>query len=56
MERVTSDMAAGQPYVRGTPTFVILNGEKGSIIPGALPLDSFSGVIDEELAAIETAN
>lgn len=55
-ERVNADLAAGQPYVRGTPTFIILKGEQGSIVPGALPADRFSAILDEELAGTESAN
>ncbi len=49
--RVDSDMAAGQQFVQGTPTFIIVHGDQGSIIPGALPEARFSEVLDEELAA-----
>lgn len=55
-ERVNADLADGQPYVRGTPTFIILNGEQGSIIPGALPAERFSAALDDELAALDAAN
>lgn len=51
MARVDSDVNDGAPYVRGTPTFIVLRGEAGSIIPGALPVETFSQVLDEELAA-----
>lgn len=56
MERVTADQADGAPYVQGTPTFIILQGEQGSIVPGALPAESFSSIFDELLAGVETAN
>ena len=49
--RVDSDLAAGAQFVQGTPTFIIVRGDQGSIIPGALPEASFSEVLDEELAA-----
>lgn len=48
--RVDADLNDGAPYVRGTPTFIVLRGEQGSIIPGALPEETFSQVLDEELA------
>jgi protein-disulfide isomerase len=51
MERVDSDMAEGAQFVQGTPTFIIVRGVSGSIIPGALPEATFSQVLDEELAA-----
>ena len=43
-ERVTSDLAEGAPFVRGTPTFIILHDGEGSIVPGALPVDCFVSV------------
>ncbi len=42
MERVDSDMADGAPFVQGTPTFIVLYGGQGRIIPGALPVDQFA--------------
>jgi predicted DsbA family dithiol-disulfide isomerase len=51
LARVQSDFAEGQQFVQGTPTFIIVRGTQGSIIPGALPEASFSEVLDEELAA-----
>jgi protein-disulfide isomerase len=50
LERVNADMAEGQQFVQGTPTFIIVRGNQGSIIPGALPAPTFSEVLDEELA------
>lgn len=50
LERVNSDFAAGQQFVQGTPTFIIVHGTQGSIIPGALPEATFSEVLDEQLA------
>jgi protein-disulfide isomerase len=52
-ERVSSDMADGAPFVQGTPTFIILHAGSGSIVPGALPVDSFVQLFDELLAADE---
>ena len=52
-DRVASDLVAGTPFVRGTPTFIILHDGDGSIIPGALPADSFAQVLDEILAGVE---
>jgi len=49
--RVESDLSEGAPFVQGTPTFIVIRGERGSIIPGALPLERFSAILDEELAA-----
>ncbi|HXF60673.1 MAG TPA: thioredoxin domain-containing protein, partial [Caldilineaceae bacterium] len=51
--RVDADLQEGAPYVQGTPTFILINGQRGSIIPGALPAERFSSVIDEELATLE---
>jgi protein-disulfide isomerase len=49
LARVESDMADGAPFVRGTPTFIILYNEQGSIVPGALPLETFVEVLEEIL-------
>lgn len=56
LARVNEDMAAGGQFVQGTPTFIIVRGEQGSIIPGALPEASFSEVLDAELAAAGVTN
>jgi protein-disulfide isomerase len=48
--RVQGDLADGAPFVRGTPTFIVLFNGQGSIIPGALPVDRFSSVLEEILA------
>ena len=57
MDRVRSDQADGAPFVRGTPTFVILfpNGD-GRLIPGALPADQFSQALTQLLEQAESAN
>ncbi len=49
-EAVNSDLTDGAPFVRGTPAFIVLHGEQGSIIPGALPLESFTQILDDVLA------
>lgn len=51
--RVDSDLADGGPFVRGTPTFIVLAGEGGQIIPGALPLERFEEFFDQIIAAAE---
>ena len=44
---VEQDMAAGEKVgVRSTPTFFV----NGQLVSGALPIDSFSEIIDEELS------
>lgn len=48
--RVEADLQDGAQYVRGTPTFIILYNGQGSIVPGALPLETFVEVMDEILA------
>jgi protein-disulfide isomerase len=53
--RVQSDLDEGAQFVRGTPTFIIIRGDQGSIIPGALPTDRFTEILNEELAAAEAA-
>jgi protein-disulfide isomerase len=50
--RVDSDLQEGGPYVRGTPTFVVLAGQGGQIIPGALPLERFEEFFDQILAEV----
>ena len=52
---VQSDLVDGAPFVRGTPTFIVLYGDSGSIIPGALPLESFTPVLDQALEAVGAA-
>ena len=51
-QAVQSDMEAGAPFVRGTPTFVVLSGGEGRLIPGALPADQFAAALTEMLAEI----
>lgn len=46
-QRVTSDMNDGAPFVQGTPTFIVLYNDEGRIIPGALPLETFSQALQE---------
>ncbi|MBK8047682.1 MAG: thioredoxin domain-containing protein [Anaerolineales bacterium] len=46
-ERVSSDQQDGAPFVQGTPTFIVLFGDQGRIIPGALPPDQFSQALQE---------
>lgn len=50
-ERVDSDESEGSQYVQGTPTFIIVHDDQGSIIPGALPEATFAKVLDEQLAS-----
>ena len=44
---VESDLSDGAPFVQGTPTFIVLVGEQGRIIPGALPVDQFSEFLQQ---------
>ncbi len=46
---VDEDLAAGTPFVRGTPTFIVLYDGQGSIIPGALPADRFTEILQQVL-------
>ncbi len=46
-ERVLNDMNDGSQFVRGTPSFIILKGGQGRIIPGALPKDEFISALQE---------
>ncbi len=52
---VESDRAEGAAFVRGTPTFIVLKDGAGSIIPGALPAESFSEALQQLLDG-ETTN
>ena len=49
-QRVESDLQDGAPFVRGTPTFIVLYNGQGSVIPGALPADRFTEILNEVLA------
>jgi len=51
-QRVQEDLEAGTPFVRGTPTFIVLYNEQGSIIPGALPADRFTSILQEVLDSV----
>lgn len=50
--RVDSDLQEGAAYVRGTPTFIVIHGSQGSIIPGALPEDRFTEIINGVLEEV----
>ncbi len=49
-QAVQSDMQDGSPFVRGTPTFVVLYGGQGRLIPGALPTDQFVTALSQMLS------
>lgn len=51
--RVSSDMEDGAPFVQGTPTFIVLFNEEGRIIPGALPLETFSQALQEIIDQVQ---
>lgn len=51
-KRVQEDLEAGTPFVRGTPTFIVLYNGQGSIIPGALPADRFTSILQEVLDSV----
>ena len=53
---VQSDMQDGAPFVRGTPTFVVLAGGEGRLIPGALPTDQFVAALSQMLAELEATD
>ena len=55
-QAVQSDMQDGSPFVRGTPTFVVLYGGQGRLIPGALPADQFVAALAEMLAEASAAD
>jgi protein-disulfide isomerase len=50
--RVQEDLEAGTPFVRGTPTFIVLYNGQGSIIPGALPAERFISILQEVLDSV----
>ena len=54
-QRVESDLQDGAALVRGTPTFVVLYNGQGSIIPGALPAERFSEILNEVLAEVDAS-
>jgi protein-disulfide isomerase len=49
-QAILGDLNDGSSFVRGTPTFVVLYGDQGRLIPGALPADQFSAALTELLA------
>lgn len=51
-QRVQEDLEAGTPFVRGTPTFIVLSNGQGSIIPGALPAERFTTILQEVLDGV----
>lgn len=51
-QRVQEDLDAGTPFVRGTPTFIVLYNGQGSIIPGALPAERFISILQEVLDSV----
>lgn len=46
-KRVDSDQQDGAQFVNGTPTFIVLYGQEGRIIPGALPVDRFTQALQQ---------
>lgn len=55
-DRVQSDMVDGSQFVQGTPTFIVLYGGSGQIIPGALPADSFVEALNQFVDEANAAN
>lgn len=51
-QRVAADQADGAQFVQGTPTFILLYGDGGRIIPGALPLETFAAELDSILTEV----
>lgn len=51
-QAVRTDMQDGAPFVRGTPTFVVLSGGEGRLIPGALPTDQFVAALEQLLGEL----
>lgn len=53
LARVDEDFEAGRPFVQGTPTFIVMTGGEGRIIPGALPVDQFTEALQTVLDAAQ---
>ncbi len=53
---VQNDLQDGAPFVRGTPTFVVLAGGEGRLIPGALPTDQFVAALSQMLAELSATD
>lgn len=49
-QKILADLNSGSAFIRGTPTFVVLYGDQGRLIPGALPADQFSEALTQLLA------
>ena len=52
---VQEDLQAGMQLVRGTPTFILLYNGTGSIIPGALPAERFTEIMQQVLDEVAAA-
>lgn len=55
-DRVQSDMIDGMQFVQGTPTFIVLYGGSGRIIPGALPVEDFTNALNEFISEAGATN
>jgi protein-disulfide isomerase len=53
-QRVESDRSDGGAFVQGTPTFIVLYDEQGSIIPGALPVERFTEILQQVLDGLSS--
>jgi protein-disulfide isomerase len=51
-QRVQDDLAAGSPYISGTPSFIVLSGGGGYILRGALPIEQFQATLRQTLSEI----
>lgn len=54
VERVVADLYDAQDIVRATPSFVIIEGNAGSLT-GSLPADQFVALLKERLSRLEAA-
>ncbi len=52
LERVLHDLYEAQGVVQSTPTFIIIEGERGSVMRGARPADQFVALLTKRLEAI----
>jgi len=55
LERVLHDLYDAQGVVQSTPTYIIIEGERGSVLRGARPADQFVALLTKRLEAIAAA-
>lgn len=53
-QRVEDDRNDGGAFVQGTPTFIVLYDGQGSIIPGALPVERFTDILQQVIDGLSS--